>query len=211
MPNRTETCRRCGKQRGPEDTTHTHYCRECWKAKQREYRQKSPRRPSETCSRCKGPRGDSSHLNYCRDCMRIRQREYRKQHPPQPSAVCSRCGKQRGPEDGKHLSYCLACWRAYHRARQYGITAEQFDAMLEAQGGVCAICQSNGLNGRTGRTLHVDHDHGTGRNRDLLCDNCNLGIGNFRDDPALLRTAADYLEMHAEAAAFLAPNDPTRP
>lgn len=195
VAERTETCRRCGKQRGPEDTTHTHYCRDCWRAKQREYREKNgPRTPRETCSRCKQPRGESSHPSYCRDCWRAKARERRQRIGRTFTTHCSRCKQPRQPDDQAHDNYCRDCWRDYIRERTHGVTKMQFEAMLAEQDGACAICKSDGLNGRTGRTLHIDHDHKTGRNRKLLCDNCNLGLGNFQDDPALLRNAADYLE-----------------
>ena len=67
--------------------------------------------------------------------------------------------------------------------------------MLEAQGGVCAIC-------RTGTRRHVDHDHATGAVRALLCFNCNGGLGQFRDDPCLLHAAALYVEHHRQQQAI---------
>lgn len=79
--------------------------------------------------------------------------------------------------------------RTYHLKRRYGITAEEADAMLAAQGGLCAVC-------RTAPAAHVDHDHETGRVRQLLCFTCNGGLGQFRDDPAVLRAAARYVERH---------------
>jgi hypothetical protein len=79
--------------------------------------------------------------------------------------------------------------RTYHLKRRYGITAEEVDEMLEAQGGLCAIC-------RTEPAAHVDHDHDTGEVRELLCFNCNGGLGQFKDDPEVLRAAADYVERH---------------
>jgi hypothetical protein len=79
--------------------------------------------------------------------------------------------------------------RTYHLRRRYGITAEDADAMLEEQGGFCAVC-------RTEPALHVDHDHATGAVRALLCLGCNGGLGQFTDDPEVLRAAAHYVERH---------------
>ena len=100
-------------------------------------------------------------------------------------------------------SYCLPCHnergkrnvakrggsRTYHLSRRYGITAEEADLMLEDQDGLCAIC-------RAAPAAHVDHDHRTGAVRALLCFNCNGGLGQFKDDSAVLRAAADYVEEH---------------
>lgn len=83
--------------------------------------------------------------------------------------------------------------RAGYLKRKFGITPEQYDEMLAAQGGVCALC------GRTPRddiSLHVDHDHRTGVIRKLLCFQCNNALGDLGDDPDLLRAAADYLDAH---------------
>lgn len=84
--------------------------------------------------------------------------------------------------------------------RTYGITIEQYNEMLAAQNGVCAIClqPETHANPRHDNpfSLSVDHDHGTGRVRALLCMKCNRGLGNFSDNPALLRAAADYLDRH---------------
>lgn len=78
----------------------------------------------------------------------------------------------------------------------YGMTLDQFTELNEAQGGGCAICGGGPHGGhRTARKkwLSVDHCHETGRIRGLLCDNCNIGIGKFKDDPALLLAAIEYL------------------
>lgn len=79
----------------------------------------------------------------------------------------------------------------------YGITLEQYEEMLRAQGGVCAICKQDepAAHGRTGRKfkLSVDHCHDSGRIRGLLCQKCNRAIGLLGDDPATLHRAAAYL------------------
>lgn len=79
---------------------------------------------------------------------------------------------------------------------KHGLTLEQYDEMLEKQNGVCALCHTSekGKNRWGGfRRLAVDHDHKTGEIRGLLCQNCNMGIGYFDDDPAILAEAIRYL------------------
>ena len=74
--------------------------------------------------------------------------------------------------------------------------------MYRAQSGLCMICQKPShvvwKNTAKPKELSVDHDHKTGQNRDLLCDRCNRGIGNFLDDPELLEAAAAYLRRWQE-------------
>ena len=65
--------------------------------------------------------------------------------------------------------------------------------MLAEQDGRCAVCRSTET-GTRGEFFDIDHDHATGVVRGLLCRRCNLGVGHFRDNPARLRSAADYLE-----------------
>ncbi len=94
-------------------------------------------------------------------------------------------------EHGRYKARVLAV-RAQQLVKKYGLTPEQVDDMLAAQGGVCAIC-GGGPDGRWGK-FNVDHNHTTGNVRGLLCSNCNQMIGHAKDSPALLRLAADYLE-----------------
>ena len=78
---------------------------------------------------------------------------------------------------------------------EYGITAEQFNAMLVAQNHSCAICERL-LSLSKSRGVNVDHDHGTGAVRGLLCSGCNAGIGQMRDDVNVLKRAVEYLIRH---------------
>lgn len=94
--------------------------------------------------------------------------------------------------------------------RVYGITDAEYDAMLESQGGRCAIC----CRSRRGRRLAVDHCHATGAVRGLLCSSCNQTLGKMGDDPERLRAAAAYLEVVREprsAAALPTPPTPWVP
>lgn len=85
---------------------------------------------------------------------------------------------------------------AYDLKKHYGLTAKEYEALLESHGGKCAICgqpETQAIRGKTLR-LSVDHCHAKGHVRGLLCSNCNSGLGRFKDDPAALRRAAAYLE-----------------
>lgn len=81
--------------------------------------------------------------------------------------------------------------------RQYRMTFEQYEALMQEQGRVCAICGNPEItvDPKTGKAwvLAVDHDHQTKTNRGLLCSRCNIGIGYLRDSPDLLLAARDYL------------------
>lgn len=81
--------------------------------------------------------------------------------------------------------------REYIRQRTYGITPAEFDRILAEQGGRCAICRTDDPGTRA---WNLDHCHESGQWRGVLCDRCNRGIGLLRDDPAIIRRAAEYLE-----------------
>lgn len=77
------------------------------------------------------------------------------------------------------------------RCRPYNLAVYQYHAKMKKQNGACMICKKI-----PEHVLQIDHDHhdNNGRVRGLLCAPCNQGLGMFRDDPALLRAAAEYLE-----------------
>lgn len=92
--------------------------------------------------------------------------------------------------------------RRYSLMSKFGITPEQFDEMLDGQGGVCAICKEPPAPG--GRPFHVDHDHDhdccpsavktCGRCiRGVLCESCNFGLGQFKDSVDALLNAVQCL------------------
>ncbi len=75
--------------------------------------------------------------------------------------------------------------RRYTLQRNYRITLEEYQALLLAQGGVCAVCEKPQ---KSGRKLAVDHDHETGLVRGLLCQSCNGKLEKFKR----------YLDAHYE-------------
>jgi hypothetical protein len=77
---------------------------------------------------------------------------------------------------------------SYHLETTYGLSLEEYEAMLEAQDHVCAIC-----GGPDSRRLAVDHCHETERIRGLLCHKCNTALGLLQDDTTRMERAIAYL------------------
>lgn len=78
----------------------------------------------------------------------------------------------------------------------YGITIDEYETLLKKQECKCNICQIN-MSEFT-KALHVDHDHTTGKVRGLLCENCNRGLGMFKDNIEFLLAAIIYLNNHKD-------------
>ena len=83
---------------------------------------------------------------------------------------------------------------AYNIKNCYGITIDIYNTMFNNQNGCCAICNKH--QSKFKNRLSVDHCHETGIVRDLLCNKCNLALGNFKDDIRLLENAIRYLKKH---------------
>lgn len=118
----------------------------------------------------------------CRRCVNARARKYRQTHPGQYQRVM-----KRDP----------FFYRRHKLKAMYGITLEQFNAMLAAQDGRCAICREPETRKLRKRVapLVVDHDHYTGRVRALLCHRCNTALGAV-ERKAWLAAAFEYLSKH---------------
>ena len=85
--------------------------------------------------------------------------------------------------------------------RQYSLTLESYNAMLEAQNHQCAICGLHANEHTKGgkiESLAVDHCHKTKKIRALLCRKCNLGLGYFKDNTDFLKKAVQYLIDHQQ-------------
>ncbi len=149
---------------------------------------KSKRLPTKVKDRKTGKYKDKrTHTSWCKFCRKIKTDWKRKIER----------------EQGKTIEVSR---RLYGRVRErrletiYGLTVEQYDEMVIAQKGLCAIC---GLPEKvihhkgTPRRLCVDHDHKPGgKTRGLLCRDCNVGLGSFQDDKERLKKAIAYLESY---------------
>ncbi len=74
---------------------------------------------------------------------------------------------------------------------RYSLSVSDYESLFAQQSGVCAICQSPQQTA-LGR-LGVDHHHGTGTVRGLLCNRCNSALGLFQENILFLQAAIDYL------------------
>jgi hypothetical protein len=149
--------------------------------------------------------GYTAHLkageSACAPCQEARRARGSQRTPGKPRTDhLKRTPEQRRAEYQRNIA---TRYRA--NLKKHGLTSEQYDALLAAQGGGCAICKGTTPYGR-GR-FHIDHDHACcpGQRscgkcvRGLLCGRCNPGLGAFQDSPDLLVAAAAYLMTSREA------------
>jgi hypothetical protein len=119
---------------------------------------------------------------------------------PSRRGRCNPCRNREAYHADVNESRRRAYKRAHYLKHKYGMTLEDYDRLLESQDGACAICGITEPDRGCGR-FHVDHDHACCPSaescgkcvRGLLCGNCNVGLAQFRDSPAALLKAIEYL------------------
>ncbi|MGW4564554.1 endonuclease VII domain-containing protein [Streptomyces sp. NPDC004561] len=150
----------------------------------------------------------AAHYRRRREAMGKPVRE--KADVPAGHKLCRTCGQSK-PHSERHRhatasdglsARCKACRAALgrqdHPKRQYGLTEVERDRMIASWGGVCCICLA-------AVPVHVDHCHETGRVRGVLCLSCNAALGQFKDQPEVIRRAAAYVEGNAWKPTLVAP------
>ena len=140
------------------------------------------------CTKCKAIKPESEFYRESKNP----NRNYRRSH-------CKSCDTESNrnyvasPEMKKHKAEIK---RRSNRRLSYNFPPELYDQRLEEQGNVCGICKSNTPGGRG--SFRADHDHNTNQPRGVLCHNCNVALGNFKDNPELLQKAIEYLNKYSE-------------
>lgn len=171
-----------------------------------------------TCTKCGQPL-DGSHKSYCKACfaeyakarrnskpeLMERAKEYSRQWREDHPGYVEQYNRERWQKDPEKWAEYYRNWRAEnpesrkttrrkgHLNSLYGISIQDFEAMMHEQSGLCLICNNEMTLGRGGRAAHVDHDHSNGNIRGLLCSRCNNGLGCFDDNPDLMVAAAAYI------------------
>ena len=142
-----------------------------------------------TCNKCnelkpliaftKMAKNKDGYRNYCRVCANAQNKIYKA--TPEAKAK-ARAWEKKQRELNPNYSTIKSLMS------NYGMTLEDYDAMFEAQGKACAIC------GATDNCRFVvDHHHGTGKVRAILCNKCNVALGLLNEDVELFKKAIEYI------------------
>jgi hypothetical protein len=107
----------------------------------------------------------------CKDCKNAAARQWRKDNP-------------------ENVKRHLVRMRERTKERRYGITQEDFNKMLTDQNNKCKICKIIFI---SSKGTHIDHCHDTNIVRGLLCNDCNLALGQFNDNIEIMNNAIKYL------------------
>jgi hypothetical protein len=83
--------------------------------------------------------------------------------------------------------------KGYHLKAAYGLTIEEKNALLAAQGGRCGICKTDDPGTKRGWQVDADHSSSPAKVRGILCKNCNTSLGNFKHSTELLCKAIEWL------------------
>lgn len=146
----------------------------------------------------------------CTECAREQRRSAYRKSPKQRDAACEAAyQKRRADPLGERQRGVRVKLKA-----NYGLTEQQYEEMFEAQQGCCAICfgelisrldparpQWRMRGAPRNNVARVDHCHSTNVVRGLLCSNCNIGLGKFRDSKKNLLSAVGYLRASATQQA----------
>jgi Recombination endonuclease VII len=153
---------------------------------------------NKTCNRCldekplssfyRAKRMKDGYRNDCKDCFNDWHNAYSRERSKNPEIAETRREKAKAYREKKpEVS------REWALLRKFNITLSEYNAILEAQGGVCAIC-GEPERSRRKSYLAVDHCHETGKVRGLLCNQCNVGLGALGDSIEGIEAALNYLK-----------------
>lgn len=144
-----------------------------------------------SCNKCKvsRPFQDFAKSKDTRDGLQLKCKQCNKEYRAANRDKLLAQSKQYREANKDTVSASIRAWRLRN---DFGISVEDYGRMHTEQGGCCACCGTP--ESLLPRRLAVDHCHETGQVRALLCTNCNIGIGMFKEDIQRLEQAITYLE-----------------
>ena len=145
------------------------------------------------CARCKKYRilaqfrsnGVSGLRSYCRKCENAQRYDW---YHTKGGADWHKQWRAKNPDKLARAE------RRHNLKKAYGLTIDDYNLLLDKQQKRCALCRR--LQSQFKKRFAVDHDHTTNKNRGLLCQDCNTGLGLLQDNPRLLRKAAEYIKEY---------------
>lgn len=180
-----KTCSRCKKE-------HTEATKRCGVCKQRERQAEEEKQVLASqagvkrCSACKREHNESTKS--CAKCKQAARERGNQLRPTQEYRAYHRDYKRQ---------WCKGKGKVYSKSiqlrRKYGIDVIEYERMCVQQNNLCAICDEL----PTKKTLCVDHNHTTGKVRELLCNGCNAALGHSKESIRVLRNMIAYIERHA--------------
>lgn len=222
----TKTCSKCNQMKPCSSFSHTvgglgrrNTCSNCIAQKVRQtITSNRGKQTSQICMECKHSK-DLKHYKttkagnlrrICTPCYKAKRAGYKDTFYGNPDNLEHKKAQERAkyysdPERTQRRREYTINWKSQRpdyrmksKLKKYGLTLEQYRAILENQGGCCAICRlppSELLRGKI-KQLSVDHNHHTGRVRALLCGPCNSAIGLLKESTELMLAAATYINYH---------------
>lgn len=107
---------------------------------------------------------------------------------------CSECRAANAAEAAKYRKRDPKRYRNRDFKYKYGITTAQRNAMQQAQGNVCKICQKPFKEDTGNNGPQTDHNHKTDIVRGILCVCCNRALGLMKEDTLAMVRAVEYIE-----------------
>jgi len=156
----------------------------------------------ETAYACKNPNGTIRlRCKICCNERRVLQYYSNREENIKKSCEWKKENREHANEwERENRKKDITLTRAKETSRKKGIKLDHYYSMIEEQNNKCAICNQEetrkNRSGEKSNSLSIDHNHKTGKIRQLLCWNCNVGIGKFKEDIELLQSAILYLKKH---------------
>ena len=121
-----------------------------------------------------------------------------RKNPTLPSSYsyeCKECVIKRTTAYNKRNSYGV---RSRYLKRNYGITLEDYERLIEQQDNCCAICKSPEAGGKFNKRFMIDKDN-KGNIRGLICKSCKVVLVEVGDNIHTLESMIEYLHKEKES------------